>query len=139
MDDLIRGASEEYGFTSQEILDNPDIGATPEVGTLSSKFGPDVARTYSFTNGVAHNLWYSNQSDAATKVGGWNQYWAYRGWCENSEGVFDINQNERCYNRFFYKEEQLDLRNRNFDGTPLLPDWPYGNSEGWDGPGVPSP
>ena len=139
MDDLIRGASEEYGFTSQEILDNPDIGATPEVGTLSSKFGPDVARTYSFTNGVAHNLWYSNESDAATKVGGWNQYWAYRGWCENSEGVFDINQNERCYNRFFYKEEQLDLRNRNFDGTPLLPDWPYGNSEGWDGPGVPSP
>jgi len=139
MDDLIRGASEEYGFTSQEILDNPDIGATPEVGTLSSKFGPDVARTYSFTNGVAHNLFYSNQSDAATNVGAWNQYWSYRAWCENSEGVFELSENERCRNRFYYKPEQLDLRNRNFDGTPLLPNWPYGNSEGWDGPGVPSP
>ena len=139
MSDLFRGAPEEYGFTNQEILDNPDIGATPEVGTISSKFGPDVERTYSFANGVAHKLWYSDKSDAASTVGAWNQYWAYRGYCENSEGVFDIGNNERCRNRFWYKPEQLDLRNRTFEGTPLLPDWPYGNSEGWDGPGVPSP
>ena len=139
MSDLFRGAPEEYGFTNQEILDNPDIGATPEVGTLSSKFGPDVERTYSFANGVAHKLWYSDKSDAASTVGAWNQYWAFRGYCENSEGVFDIGNNERCRNRFWYKPEQLDLRNRTFEGTPLLPDWPYGNSEGWDGPGVPSP
>jgi len=139
MSDLIQGASEEFGFTNQEILDNPDIGATPEVGTISGKFGPDVARTYNFTDGVAHNLWYSDKSDAATNIGAWNQYWSYRGWCENSEGVFDRFENERCYSRFWYKPEQLDLRNRNFDGTPLLPDWPYGNSEGWVGSGVPSP